>query len=200
MFDNWFKKKEVEPLKVYALNARVGSKVILDTSHLIIANDIQFRSDLPTDYNVLAISDFELGGVKVNDINIYNDEFDVELLIRVFNDNDIVIYEQIDQINLYEDIDVWLDEKFGKFFIDTININDVDYDRQWSYSSQLGISYSYFAEEDEITKGIYYIDNLTLFGREVAEIGNEYIYLTNEEGEINVYIGVDFNSNAITVN
>lgn len=200
MFDNWFKKKEVEPLKVYALNARVGSKVILDTSHLIIANDIQFRSDLPTDYNVLAISDFELGGVKVNDINIYNDEFDVELLVRVFNDNDIVIYEQIDQINLYEDIDVWLDEKFGKFFIDTININDVDYDRQWSYSSQLGISYSYFAEEDEITKGIYYIDNLTLFGREVAEIGNEYIYLTNEEGEINVYIGVDFNSNAITVN
>ena len=199
MFDNWFKKKEVEPLKVYALNARVGSKVILDTSHLIIANDIQFRSDLPTDYNVLAISDFELGGVKVNDINIYNDEFDVELLVRVFNDNDIVIYEQIDQINLYEDIDVWLDEKFGKFFIDTININDIDYDRQWSYSSQLGISYSYF-EEDEITKGIYYIDNLTLFGREVAEIGNEYIYLTNEEGEINVYIGVDFNSNAITVN
>lgn len=200
MFD-FFKKKKEEPLKIYTLNARVGSKVELDVSHLIIADGIKFRNDLPTDYGVLAVSDFELGDTKVSDINIYNDDEDIELLVRVFNDNDIVIYEQIDQEfpDTEELVNSWLNKQFGRFFTSTLCIDDIDYEKQWS-SEDFTVNFSHYADHtDNLTDSSYEVTNASLFSREIKDVGSEYIYLTNEEGEMNTYIGIDFNKNAITV-
>jgi len=193
-------KKDDDPIKEYALDARIGSTVLLDTSHLLVAEGINFSKELPMDYNVVALSTFDIDGLLINDIHIYNDENDIELIIRVFDKNEIVIYNQIDQ-EFPGEWDIWLDPKFGKFNVETLNIHDTDYDKQWVVRDKFIVSYSTIEDcTSNITENTFEVTNCSLFSREIYGIGYEYIYITNEEGEINTYMGIDFNKNAITVN